>query len=127
MTLDASITIGPDGAIVSLDGGLPHYDPASAGPVLNLQAQMACLTLASNICNRSADCQGILAQVSASRRSQLVTSCQDTLLRNHNCNRAIGTTSEFSACAESVKTRDCMTVFANDFATACIDQVMFQP
>jgi hypothetical protein len=127
VTLDASITTAPDGAVISNDGGFRHYDPDAAGPVLNSVAQAACLKLADNICNRSADCQISLTQLPSSRRTQLVESCLDTLLLNHNCNRAIRTTSTFNACAEAVKTRDCLTVFADDFATACVDQITFQP
>lgn len=127
VTLDASITIAPDGAVISRDGGFLHWDPATAGPVLNAPAQMACLTLASNICNRSADCQSSQAQLTAARRNQLFASCQDTLLRNHNCNRATATSSGFNACAEAVKVRNCNTVSTDDFATACIDQITFQP
>lgn len=125
VTLDASITTAPDGAV--LTGGFPHYDAASAGPVLNAQAQAACLTLANNVCSRSADCQISLTQLPATQRNQLVASCQDTFLRLHNCNRATSTASGFNTCAEGVKTRDCLTVFANDFATSCLDQITFQP
>jgi hypothetical protein len=124
VTLDASVTIGPDGAVIS--GGFPHYDAAAAGPVLDAKSQAACLTLVTNLCNRVADCQISLGQPAA-RRSQLVASCQDTFLRGHNCNRAISTASGFSACAESVKTRDCQAAFASDFATACLDQITFMP
>jgi hypothetical protein len=113
--------------VLSNDGGLRRYDPDAAGPVLSPETQAACLMLANNVCNRSADCQISLTQLPPSRRTQLVDSCLDTLLLNHNCNRAVRTTSTFNACAESVKTRDCLTVFANDFATACIDQIAFQP
>jgi hypothetical protein len=127
VTLGTSVTKGPDGAVVGGDGGIPHFDPATAGPVLNAQAQMACLALTTTLCNRSADCQVSLAQLSASRREQLFASCQDALLRNHNCNRAISTSNALSACIETVQTRACSSVFANDFATACFDQITFQP
>jgi hypothetical protein len=127
VTLGPSRTTGPDGAVINLDGGLRRYDPDAAGPVLNAEAQAACLTLVNNICSRSADCQISLTQLPATRRSQLVASCTDTLLFNHNCNRAIRTTSDFNTCAESVKTSDCVTVFTEDFGSSCISQITLQP
>ncbi len=127
VTLDASITTGPDGAVINRDGGLRRYDPDAAGPVLNPEAQAACLKLANDICSRSADCHISLAQLPSSRRPLLVESCLDTFLFNHNCNRAVRTTSNFNACAESVKTRECNAVSVDDFATSCLDQITFQP
>jgi hypothetical protein len=95
--------------------------------VLNAQAQAACLMLTSNMCGRNADCQISVGQLPSSRRGELVASCQDTFLRGHNCNRAISTASGFAGCVESLKTRDCSTVLAGDLATACLDQITFQP
>jgi hypothetical protein len=127
VTLGPSVTTAPDGAVINRDSGFNHYDPDAAGPILNPAAQAACLMLANNICSHSADCQISLAQLSSSSRTQLVASCLDTWLLNHNCNRATRTASDFNTCAESVKTRDCVTVFASDFAMACLDKITLQP
>jgi hypothetical protein len=121
VTLDASVTKAPDGAVVDLNAEV------DAGPVLNAGAHSACLTLADNICNRIADCQVSLLQLMPSQRTQLYESCRRDFLRNHNCNRATRTADGFNACAESVKTRQCTSILADDFAVSCLDQITLEP
>lgn len=133
--LDAGFDWAADGAVVSShdasssvrDGGLVKFDPDASGPILNPEAQTACIGLLNNLCNRSADCQVSLLGLEASMRMRLFESCRNSLWRARNCNRATRTASGFAQCSESTKSLGCLTLVATDLSTTCADQITLQP
>jgi hypothetical protein len=134
-SLDAGFDWASDGAVPSMydasgsirDGGLIKFDPDAGGPVLNAEAQAACIGLLNNICNRNADCQVSLLGLGASQRPGLFESCRNSLWRARNCNRATRTASGFAQCSESTKDLGCTSVVSTDLSTTCADQITLQP
>jgi len=133
--VDASFGWLTDGAVPGThdastsvrDGGLVKFDPDASGPVLNPEAQAACIGLMNNLCNRSADCQVSLLGAAPEQRTRLFESCRNSFWRARNCNRATRTASGFAQCSESSKSRECLLLLAMDFAASCSDQITFEP
>lgn len=133
--VDASFGWAADGAIVRThdasasvrDGGLIKFDPDASGPVLNPEAQAACIGLLNNVCGRSADCQVSLLGLEPAQGTRLFESCRNSLWRARNCNRATRTESAFAQCSESTKSVGCITVLTTDLAATCADQISLQP
>ncbi len=133
--LDAGFDWATDGAVLSAhdasasvrDGGLIKFDPDASGPVLNPEAQTACIGLLNNICGRSADCQVSLLGLEANMRTRLFESCRNSLWRARNCNRATRTANGFAQCSESTKSLSCIALLATELSTTCADQITLQP
>lgn len=133
--VDAGFAWASDGALPSThdastsvrDGGLIKFDPDASGPVLNHDAQAACIGLLNNVCNRSADCQVSLLGLESAMRARLFESCRNSLWRARNCNRATRIASGFAQCSESTKNLGCVSVLATDLSVTCGDQLTLQP